>query len=371
MKNLFLFCMVISLYWSCSPGDEQEFNVAGTLSDTNGVYIYLDELKSKSIQVKDSIKIGENGRFLIIGKIEEVGFYRLRISDDDFVNLVINPGDQLEITADATNLYNTYQIKGSKDAHLLYEFNDYIRKFNIQTDSLRIVAGTVYGKPNADSLNNLINSVYNQLLSERQSYARDFVQKNATSIASLAAIQSLEPEKDLKSYLKLKKELTVIYPNSEYVKNFNVQVERMSKLSIGSEAPQIVLNDPNGVTIPLASLRGKIVLIDFWASWCKPCRIENPNVVRLYNRYKDKGFEIYGVSLDKNKSNWVSAIQQDGLEWLQVSDLQFWNSSVVKLYDIKSIPQTYLIDEYGIIIAKGLRGQALEAKLAETLGGSK
>jgi len=371
MKNLFLFFVIATLVLSCTSQEGKEFKVTGSLSNSNGEYIYLDELQSKSILGKDSVQIGESGNFLISGRIEEVGFYRLRMSDDNFVNLVINQGDQLEITADATSLYNTYQIKGSEDAHLLYEFNDYIRTFNMQTDSLRIVASKAYGSPNADSLNQLINMVYNQLLIQRQTFAREFVNNNASSIASLAAAQSLDPEKDLKSYLKLKKELTLKYPTSEYVKNFNVQVERMSKLAVGSEAPQIVLNDPNGVSVPLASLRGKVVLIDFWASWCKPCRIENPNVVRLYNRYKDQGFEIYGVSLDKNKNNWVSAIKQDGLEWPQVSDLQFWNSSVVKLYDIKSIPQTYLIDEYGIIIAKGLRGQALEAKLAEVLGDSK
>jgi peroxiredoxin len=238
----------------------------------------------------------------------------------------------------------------------------------MKTDSLRRIAARVYGKSNADSLNNAINLTYNQLLSERQSFARDFVDSNASSISVLAAIQSLDPEKDMKSYLRAEKELVKLYPNSEYVKNFSLQVVKISKLAIGSEAPQIILNNPNSVTIPLASLRGKVVLVDFWASWCKPCRIENPNVVRLYNKYKDKGFEIYGVSLDKTKESWVNAIRQDGLEWTQVSDLKFWNSSVVKLYDIKSIPQTYLLDEYGIIIAKGVRGKALESKLAEILG---
>jgi len=110
------------------------------------------------------------------------------------------------------------------------------------------------------------------------------------------------------------------------------------------------------------------VLIDFWASWCKPCRLENPHVVKLYKEYRDRGFEVYGVSLDKNKQAWVNAIQQDGLEWIHVSDLQFWNSTAAKLYDVSSIPQTYLIDEDGKIIAKNLRAAELGKKLKEILG---
>ena len=119
----------------------------------------------------------------------------------------------------------------------------------------------------------------------------------------------------------------------------------------------------------LADHAGKdIVILDFWASWCKPCRIENPHVVKLYEKYKDKGFEIYGVSLDRNKAAWLQAIRQDGLKWIHVSDLGFWNSAPVKLYNVNSIPQTYLIDEDGKIIAKGLRALELEKRLAEIFG---
>ena len=124
------------------------------------------------------------------------------------------------------------------------------------------------------------------------------------------------------------------------------------------------------VTIQSTTLKGKVVMIDFWASWCKPCRIENPNVVRLYKKFRSKGFEIYGVSLDKNKVSWLNAIRKDGLLWIHVSDLGFWNSPVVKMYDIKGIPQTYLLDEKGIIIGKGLRGAALERKLEEIFSGA-
>lgn len=139
-------------------------------------------------------------------------------------------------------------------------------------------------------------------------------------------------------------------------------------IAVGNQAPELKYNNPEGEPIALSSLRGKVVLIDFWASWCKPCRRENPAVVQVYNKYKDKGFEIYGVSLDRQMGAWVQAIQQDGLEWIHVSDLGFWNSAPVKLYDINSIPQTYLIGKDGKIIAKGLRAVELEKKLAEIFG---
>jgi peroxiredoxin len=142
-------------------------------------------------------------------------------------------------------------------------------------------------------------------------------------------------------------------------------VENMKKLAIGSPAPEIALPDPDGNVVPLSSLRGKYVLVDFWAKWCGPCRRENPNIVRAYNKYKDKGFTVYGVSLDRTREDWLQGIREDGLTWTHVSDLKFWQSEAARTYNINAIPFSLLLDPNGIIIAKNLRGEALEKKLSE------
>jgi peroxiredoxin len=139
-------------------------------------------------------------------------------------------------------------------------------------------------------------------------------------------------------------------------------------LKVGKQAPDISLPDPEGNTKTLSSLRGKYVLLDFWAGWCGPCRFENPNVVRLYQKYKDKGFDVYSVSLDSDKKKWLSAIEADGMEWTHVSDLKKWESAVIPLYHIDAIPMAFLLDKDGIIVAKDLRGEELQKKLEELLG---
>jgi peroxiredoxin len=154
---------------------------------------------------------------------------------------------------------------------------------------------------------------------------------------------------------------------SRYTESLSQQLSVAKIGAVGSKAMDFTQNDVNGKPIKLSNFKGKYVLVDFWASWCKPCRAENPNVVTAYNKYKDKNFTVLGVSLDQDKPNWVSAIATDNLTWTHVSDLQFWNNAVAQLYKVQSIPQNYLIDPNGVIIGKNLRGEELQAKLQELI----
>ena len=142
----------------------------------------------------------------------------------------------------------------------------------------------------------------------------------------------------------------------------------MANVSTGQSAPEISLDTPDGEKLSLSDLKGKYVLVDFWASWCKPCRLENPNVVRAYNKYKDKGFEILGVSLDRNRDRWLQAIAADGLTWKHVSDLKYFQSKAAVDYGVSAIPFTVLVDKDGKIIAQNLRGANLDKKLEELFG---
>lgn len=369
MKKYHLIVLLATaLIVGCGTGEPNSFRITGKLENGAGLTVYLDQLTTNSINLFGSAIADTDGNFTLEGQITEVGFYKVRLGDNNFVNIVIHPEDNLEITGDANYLYGTYTVKGSEDAIALYELNEYLRLFGLKEDSLR-QAATSFGGVQVDPSRRLqLQSAYNSMLQEKLTFLRSFIDNNTSSISALAAVETLDPKTDSEYFIKLDKELYALYPNSIYVKSLHLRAVQMAKLAIGAEAPQILLANPEGKVVSLSSLRGKTVLIDFWASWCKPCRLENPHVVKLYKEYRDRGFEVYGVSLDKNKQAWVNAIQQDGLEWIHVSDLQYWNSAAAKLYNVSGIPQTYLIDEDGKIIAKNLRAAELGKKLKEILG---
>ena len=179
------------------------------------------------------------------------------------------------------------------------------------------------------------------------------------SISGAARMQQMD------LYFELAEKYLKEFPSGRFSDRFKKDVAGAGNTRVGSPAPDIILNNPEGKQLKLSSLKGKVVLLDFWSSWCGPCRKENPNVVKLYQQYKTKGFEIFGVSLDNSKDKWIQAIKADNLTWLHVSDLGGWQSAPAKLYQVSSIPTTFLIDKKGNILAKGLRGQALEQKLAQ------
>jgi peroxiredoxin len=218
-----------------------------------------------------------------------------------------------------------------------------------------------------DSVSRSFEAPYNVIMNRFNSLITEKIKQNNNMYASMIAIQGLDPDRFGDTYRSLADGLLKKYPKDKSVMMFRDAVNKMLGTTIGSKAPEIVLPSPDGKEIALSSLRGKVVLIDFWASWCGPCRKEMPNVVRAYAKYKSKGFEIYGVSLDKEKGNWVEAIKEEGITWPQVSDLLYWQSSVISLYAIEGIPYTVLLDREGTIIAKNLRGEELDEKLAEVL----
>ena len=371
MKKLTL-PIILLLTMSCSSKNE---TISGKFSDAEGQMIYLEELTPTAVVVKDSVKLNNDGAFGFNITVEVPKFFRIRESKNNFFNIILSPEEKVSVTGKLPELPFTYTIEGSEESMELHALNKFLLDLYKENDSLNRELQMHQMQQNQEAF--IATSQQQATLIDRQSdFIRSFITKNTGKLVSLAAVTNLKPDEDLSYYLKVADGLKETLPNSEYYTNFNAKVSEFKarmdeieaqnkKLGIGAQAPDITLSTPEGKLLSLSSLKGKVVLIDFWASWCRPCRAENPNVVKLYNKYKSKGFDVLGVSLDKSKDSWIQAIKQDGLSWNHISDLGHWQSSVVPLYNIEGIPQTYLVDKEGVIIGKNLRGEELESKLAE------
>lgn len=392
MKNLLKIIPVILAFIIAGCGGnnagEDSFVIKGNLTNTKKDSIYLDQLTSTDMVPVDSAVITEDGDFYFKVKPKEIGFYLLRMADDNFVTLLIDKGETVEITADAKQILYTYGVSGSKGSELILKLNQHKKENLDKVDSLSAVYKTSLGKPNFTEIKNSLDSTYKIIFNDEKEYAENFIDSNINSLASLIAIyeqfgrESLFSEKDSADFIyfeNLDKSLMKTYSGNMHVDEFHKHVSEVkrlkaelvlaeSKLSEGSEAPDFTLYTPDSSSsVLLSSLKGKYVLIDFWASWCAPCRKNNPKLVALYNKYKNKNFTILGVSLDREKDSWTKAIAKDKLVWTQVSDLQYWESPVAILYNVQEIPYSVLIDKEGKILAKSTDETVIEEKIEEVL----
>jgi len=381
MKKITLIAIAITALYSCNNSSKNSsgFELKGTLTNTKGEPVYLEKLSQTGVTVVDSSVINEKGEFMMNSYSPSVGFYRLRITTSNFAMLVLDSAQKVTINGDARDLGNTFKAEGSPDTKLFLEYNVLAQNQKRRTDSLENIFRTAIvtmklDSLKADSLSKELQKPYESMVASYSDIVAKKIKENTSSFASIMAIQQLRPENYFDVYQALDKGLTEKYPNNNDVKSFHgmvqqteMMVAKSNALKVGNEAPELMLPTPTGKDLALSSLRGKVVLIDFWASWCGPCRKEMPNVKRAYEKYKGKGFEIYGVSLDKDRQDWLDAISKDGLTWPQVSDLKFWQSEAAQIYAVQSIPFTVLIDREGKIIATELRGAELERKLSEIL----
>ncbi len=387
----FLIIISIGVFMnSCWPGGQEgeadHYLLEGKLENVSNDQLEIQELTTNDLIPLDTIETNPDGSFSYRGTIDEAGFYILRADEANNITLVIEPGEEIALQGDAANLQDTYSVEGSEGSVLLSELNTRLRRSYEKVDSLAEVFEASQYTDSFPEVRERLNQAYNKIFESHQEYVKTFISENKHSLASVIALYQffgnhllLSESEDFEYFVKLSESLSKRYPTNRHVMDLKRRVSRHKRdeerrkaaeesLAIGAEAPEIVLPDPEGNMRALSDLRGKYVLIDFWASWCTPCREAKPRLRDIYDTYRPHGFEIYGVSLDRTQNQWLRGIEEDSLTWTQVSDLRFWSSPVVSLYNVESIPYSVLIDPEGRIIHKDLSVSELENILAGIFG---
>jgi len=381
------YLSLLILFSAFLPGcKNRTVEITGILENARpGEYLFIQELKSNKLVNVDSAIVPIDGSFEFTLKIDFPSFYLLKINQNNFLTMLLEPGEKIKMTSHFDSLNYPSVVMGSKGTKLLADYNKTVLKSINKVKVLSEIHDRNLGRSDFAFLVDSLDNAGDAYLAEMNTFTKNYIDNNLPSLTTLVVLYSqlapgvyvMNPEKDLGYFEKVDSVLYNKYPAYDPVITLHNQVKDMiayfdsQKMASAEseqkrEAPEIALPGPEGDTIRLSSTRGSYVLLDFWASWCQPCRAENPNLVRAYTLYHNRGFQIYQVSLDKTREAWVKGIEDDKLgKWIHVSDLKYWSSSVVPLYGIESIPANYLLDSEGRIIASNLRGDALQRKLEE------
>lgn len=366
MRSIILLCIVGLVYGPVfSQSAPEAVLIRGELSNAAGIkHIYLDRVQGAA-QPIDTVSLDANGSFEFRLYTTTADVYRIRISEPNSMMVILQPGDTLDLKANALFIRQGATMDGSLETMKVYSVGPIVTYFEQRLDSLTKVYQDLRTAGKEHSEGKEVQDTYTRVRDSLWTFLRVNISNDPGSLAWLFFLEKLDIEQDLEYYNMVTDALSARFPDNFYVKNLVRKMEAERRLGIGGLAPDIRLPSPEGDTLALSALRGKVVLIDFWAGWCSPCRKENPNLRRIYRKYKPYGFEIFGVSLDKTRESWLGAVASDSISWPQVSDLKYWQSEAASTYQVTSIPHTVLLDREGRIIARKLRGEALEQKLEE------
>jgi len=372
MKGSLIYCAIVGLTAGISScKDKSAFTISGTINNPGAVKkVYLFQADSAGLSMVDSTNLSENGKFQFKRSSPYQNLFDIRAGKTAVFDVIAKNGDDISFSTDLADSSRKYTITGSEDSEKIKQFNQIDNVYNKQiallTEQYRTEAQRI-GRE-SDSLIKVYRPRLEKLLNEQSHAVLKFANDNSNSLAGFFAITGVDPnkyEQQLVAYAdNIQSKNT--FADNPAVKRFARNMMEVKPISVGHKAPDFTTMGLDGKPVKLSDYKGKYVLVDFWASWCAPCRQENPNVVKQYAAYKSKGLNILGISLDVDKAKWQQAIDQDKLSWNHASDLKNFEGPTERLYHINAIPSNFMIDPQGNIVAKNITGSDLEDFLNKT-----
>ena len=363
MKKM-IYLIVAVLMTGCSS--EPEFVVKGNIQDSDSVTFMLQKREAGKFITLDSA-LSRNGIFKMTGSVQFPEMEQLVATGRQKRVSFYIENSEITISGNLDSL-SFAEVSGSKTQDEYQSFIDSNKPLSEKYSNLYIEYQSARQENNTEKIAELEKEA-EAIQNEMTQLEKDFVKNNPSSYVSPSILNSLSYEMEASDIEAAINALDTNVARIPVAKDLMARAQVMKAVAIGQKAPDFTLNDVSGNPVSLSSKIGaKLLLIDFWAGWCNPCRQENPNVVRVYKEFNKKGFDVFGVSLDRTKDEWVEAIAADKLTWTHVSDLEYWNNAAAKLYAVNAIPANFLLDENGIIIARNLRGEDLYNKVKEVLG---